>query len=64
METRCHLGKSIVYDTVGKLGWKVDVRKHVIREVITNVLEAEEEWEEGRKVPLARDEEDCIVSVI
>jgi lipase ATG15 len=62
METRCHLGKTIVYDTVGKLGWKVDLRKHVIREVITKVLESDVEWEEGRDVPLARAEEDCLVS--
>ena len=39
LETRCHLGKSIVYDTVGKLGWRVDVRKHPIKEVILNVIE-------------------------
>jgi lipase ATG15 len=63
LETRCHLGKSIVFDTVNKLGWKVDVRKHVIRDVITKVLEAEGiEWEEGRSVPLAREEVDCVVS--
>ena len=66
LETRCHLGKSIVYDTVGKLGWKVDIRKHVIKEVITHVIEAEVEgWEdeEGalREVPEARAEEDCVV---
>ncbi|TDL27412.1 alpha/beta-hydrolase [Rickenella mellea] len=60
LETRCHLGKSIVYDTVTKLGWSVDVRKHVIREVITKVLEEEGEWEEGREVPIAREETDCI----
>lgn len=64
LETRCHLGKSIVYDTVQKLGWKVDVRKHVIRDVIHKVLEAEDvEWEEGRDVPLARAEVDCVVSL-
>jgi lipase ATG15 len=61
LETRCHLGKTIIYDTVGKLGWSVDVRKHVIRTVITEVLELDEEWEEGRKVPQAT-EEDCTVS--
>ncbi|KAG6910289.1 hypothetical protein DXG01_011686 [Tephrocybe rancida] len=61
LETRCHLGKSIVFDTVGKLGWRVDVRKHVIRDVITKVLESDGvEWEEGREVPLAREEEDCV----
>jgi len=60
LETRCHLGKSIVYDTVNKLGWKVDVRKHVIKDVITQVLGVELDWEEGRQVPLAREEEDCV----
>jgi lipase ATG15 len=63
LETRCHLGKSIVLDTVGKLGWKVDVRNHVIKNVILKVLEADGvEWEDGRDVPLAREEEDCVVS--
>ncbi|KII88294.1 hypothetical protein PLICRDRAFT_41455 [Plicaturopsis crispa FD-325 SS-3] len=62
LETRCHLGKSIVYDTVGLLGWRVDVRKHVIKEVIKNVVEGEVEggWEDGRDVPLAKEEEDCV----
>jgi len=60
LENRCHLGKTIVYDTVNKLGWKVDVRKHVIKEIITKVLEADLEWEEGRLVPLAREEENCV----
>lgn len=62
LETRCHLGKSIVYDTLDKLGWVPNVRRHIIREVIHNVLEAEDvEWEEGREVPLAREEADCVV---
>ncbi|KAG6868683.1 hypothetical protein C0993_011913 [Termitomyces sp. T159_Od127] len=61
LETRCHLGKSIVFDTVGKLGWRVDVRTHIIRHVITKILEIDDiEWEEGRDVPLARAEEDCV----
>jgi lipase ATG15 len=51
-----------VYDTVSKYGWRVDVRKHVIKEVITTVLEDDTEWEEGRQVPLAREEVDCVVS--
>jgi len=63
LETRCHLGKSIVYDTVQKLGWHVDVRKHVIKEVILEVLDHEGDWpdEDGfdRAVPVAREEEDC-----
>ncbi|KAJ7582954.1 alpha/beta-hydrolase [Mycena floridula] len=61
LETRCHLGKTIIFDTVGKLGWKVDVRKHVIRDVITKVLEAKDVvWSEGREVPPALEEEDCV----
>ncbi|KAK0463927.1 Alpha/Beta hydrolase protein [Desarmillaria tabescens] len=61
LETRCHLGKSIVFDTVNVLGWKVDVRKHVIKDVITKVLEADViDWEDGQNVPLPREEEDCV----
>ncbi|KAK0228747.1 alpha beta-hydrolase [Armillaria fumosa] len=61
LETRCHLGKSIVFDTVNVLGWKVDVRKHVIKDVITKVLEADViDWEDGRNVPFPREEEDCV----
>ncbi|KAF8912078.1 Alpha/Beta hydrolase protein [Gymnopilus junonius] len=46
LETRCHLGQSIVFDTVNKLGWSVDVRKHPIKEVVTKVLEGEIDWDE------------------
>ncbi|KZP12555.1 alpha/beta-hydrolase [Athelia psychrophila] len=62
LETRCHLGKSIVYDAVGKLKWGVNIQHHPIREVINKVIEAEAEWEweEGRDVPLAREEADCV----
>jgi lipase ATG15 len=44
LETRCHLGKSVIFDTVGKLGWSVSVTHHVIRGVVTEVLEAESVW--------------------
>lgn len=60
LETRCHLGRAAVYDTVGKLGWRVDVRYHPIRTVILEVIEREMEdgWEEDcegflRAVPAA-----------
>ncbi|KAF8350464.1 alpha/beta-hydrolase [Amanita rubescens] len=60
LETKCRLGKSIIFDTVGKLGWGVDVRRHIIRDVIHKVLEiAYVEWEDGREVPVARAELDC-----
>ena len=65
LETRCHMGKVIVYDTVTKYGWRVGIASHVIRTVITKVLH--EDWEDvstgGRAVPLAVGEEDCTVSV-
>ncbi|KAJ9109710.1 hypothetical protein QFC19_001940 [Naganishia cerealis] len=43
IESRCHLGESIVYDTVGKKGWAVDVRTHRITEIINRVLN--EDWD-------------------
>ncbi|KAK2466695.1 hypothetical protein APHAL10511_000953 [Amanita phalloides] len=61
LETKCHLGKSIVFDTVEKLGWRVDVRRHIIRDVIHKVLEnGNVEWEEGREVPMPRPETYCM----
>ncbi|KAL5533104.1 hypothetical protein ACEPAF_4880 [Sanghuangporus sanghuang] len=64
LETKCHLGKKIVYDTMGAYGWRAsDVTKHTIREVVTVVLADEREWEPGRHVPLAVDEDpDCLAS--
>jgi len=62
METSCHLGKSIIYDTVTHSGWSVDVRTHGIIPVIEKILS--QPWqpsvEEGREVPLAKEEVDCV----
>ncbi|KAF9818844.1 hypothetical protein IEO21_02500 [Rhodonia placenta] len=62
MESRCHLGRSIVYDTVTNLSWAVDIRKHGIVNVIEEVLS--HPWppavEAGREVPEAKPEEDCV----
>jgi lipase ATG15 len=44
LETRCHLGKSVIFDTVGKLGWSVGVRHHVIKGVVTDVLGRDDIW--------------------
>lgn len=41
LETKCHLGQSVIFDTVGKLGWGVDVRTHIIGVIITRLLEDE-----------------------
>ncbi|KAF7312603.1 hypothetical protein MIND_00274400 [Mycena indigotica] len=64
MESRCHLGQSIIYDTVGNLSWSVDIRTHGIVNVIEKVLT--EPWppavEQGRDVPLPITEDDCVAS--
>ncbi|KAF8437532.1 Alpha/Beta hydrolase protein [Boletus edulis BED1] len=44
METRCHLGKVALYDTVTKLKWAVDIRTHSIRDVIERILSEDVEW--------------------
>ncbi|KAK2460950.1 hypothetical protein APHAL10511_007420 [Amanita phalloides] len=62
LETGCHLGKSIVYDTVGQLGWSANVRNHGVVALITDVLSIPWPPSEkiGREVPEAKYEEDCV----
>jgi len=65
LESRCHLGKTIVYDTVSNLSWSVDLRTHPIANMIEKVLA--DPWppaeELGREVPEAvPQDDDCIVS--
>lgn len=57
LETRCHLGKSIVYDTVNTEGWKwaVDIRTHSIKVIIDSILSS------NASVPVAESEDDCVV---
>ncbi|KAI0683195.1 alpha/beta-hydrolase [Cytidiella melzeri] len=56
LETGCHLGKTILYDTVSKLGWSVDARTHGIAVIVEKLLAME--WEGG--VPEAVEESDCV----
>jgi len=42
LETRCHTGKTILYDTVGRLQWSVDIRTHPIHIIIDYLLK--EDW--------------------
>lgn len=64
MESKCHIGRSIVYDTVSNASWGVDIRTHTIVNVIEKLLA--EPWppsvDVGRLVPEAVPEEDCVVS--
>jgi putative lipase involved disintegration of autophagic bodies len=60
---RCHLGKTIVYDTVSNLSWSANVRTHGIVTVIEKVLG--EPWlpsvDMGREVPEPAPQDDCVV---
>lgn len=62
METACHLGKTIIYDTVTHDGWAVDIRTHGIVTIIEKLLA--EPWkpavEIGREVPEAKAQDDCV----
>ncbi|KIY43846.1 alpha/beta-hydrolase [Fistulina hepatica ATCC 64428] len=61
MESQCHTGQSVVYDTVGNLSWSVDIRTHTIVNVIEKLLS--NPWipsvELGREVPEPHPQTDC-----
>lgn len=44
MESKCHLGQSIIYDTISELHWSADIRTHGIVVVIEQILSAD--WSE------------------
>ncbi|KAF9528233.1 Alpha/Beta hydrolase protein [Crepidotus variabilis] len=44
LETKCHIGQVILYDTVSKLGWSVDARSHPIKVVIDRLLSENADW--------------------
>ena len=60
---RCHLGQTLLYDTVANLSWSVGVTHHSINVVVDTILG--QPWlpavEIGREVPVPISEEDCIV---
>ncbi|EKM56114.1 uncharacterized protein PHACADRAFT_145221 [Phanerochaete carnosa HHB-10118-sp] len=60
METQCHMGKVIRYDTVSKLGWSVDIRTHGIAVIVEKLLAADWEDAEQGGVPDYYEEEDCV----
>ena len=66
LETHCHLGQTVLYDTVTKLGWSANIIHHGIAALIDGVLAKEDlDWgEEGqpRSVPPLTTEDDCVVS--
>jgi len=46
LETRCHNGRVILYDTVQKLGWSVDIRNHGIKLVVDRLLSDDSDWKD------------------
>ncbi|KAJ7347021.1 Alpha/Beta hydrolase protein [Mycena albidolilacea] len=60
LETRCHLGQRILYDTVTKRGWSVDSRSHSIQFLIDNLFHEDWDVEAGMEVPPVDEETDCI----
>ena len=52
MESKCHAGKSIVYDTMGKLGWSQTVNAHRINSLVDDILA--EDWSEKVKKKKAK----------
>lgn len=57
----CHLGKVIRYDTVSKMNWSVSVRTHPIKVVIESILQDDWDPKNGREVPVAEEQTDCVV---
>ncbi|KAG6916910.1 hypothetical protein DXG01_004743 [Tephrocybe rancida] len=60
LETRCHLGKTIRYDTVTRRKWSVSVSGHGIKFIIDKLLNEDWDPESGLEVPVAEAEHDCV----
>lgn len=58
LESRCHLGQVILYDTVQKLKWSVDSRTHGIKVVVDKLLADDSEWNTKRGEEETRSEEE------
>jgi len=62
LESRCHLGRVIRYDTITKFGWSVHIANHAIKVIIEKILHEDWDIENGLEVPIVEDEDDCVVS--
>ncbi|KAJ7290332.1 Alpha/Beta hydrolase protein [Mycena rebaudengoi] len=60
MESQCHLGQRVLFDTVSKRGWSVDSRQHGIQFVIDKVLNEDWDPENGLEVPAVDEQTDCV----
>ena len=66
LESRCHLGRTVRYDTISTLGWSSNVVNHGIAALIDGVLSRNDtDWAGSGvngSVPVAAPEDDCVVS--
>lgn len=46
LETRCHNGQVILYDTVQKLGWSVNIRNHGIKLILDRLFTEGADWKD------------------
>ncbi|KAF9415674.1 putative lipase atg15 [Podila epigama] len=53
LESKCHTGRTCVYDPVGEDNWRVDIRTHRLADTIEGVLKV-------KSVPSCKQEVDCI----
>ncbi|KAJ2662969.1 putative lipase atg15 [Coemansia sp. RSA 1199] len=61
MESRCHNGQQLVFDTVARRGWRVDMRHHRINEVIYLALEPWGNTDPEERMPtLEPEDKDCV----
>ncbi len=63
MESRCHFGNIIEYDTITNLSWSSRLTTHPITTVIESILS--KPWldaeEQGLEVPAFKRQDDCVV---
>jgi lipase ATG15 len=62
LESHCHLGQRILYDTVTHRNWSVDARQHGIQFILDRLLNEDWDPEHGVQVPEVDVQgDDCVV---
>ncbi|CAI2168604.1 16513_t:CDS:2 [Funneliformis geosporum] len=57
METKCHAGIACTFDTVSKLKWSVNIKRHRIQEIIDNILKVW--WNLFKLFPDCKNDDEC-----
>ncbi|KAJ7613843.1 Alpha/Beta hydrolase protein [Mycena polygramma] len=60
LESKCHLGQRVLYDTVSKRGWSVDSRQHGIQFIVEKLLNEDWDADAGIEVPAVDEQTDCV----